>query len=299
MSNIIFVGDVHLKGSSPISRKDDYPEVILNKIKYIADYAEEIGCKHILFLGDIFDTVNTSLQYFSYALSVFKNIRDRGIGLYTIVGNHDIRYESLDSLPTTPLGILVKSNIISLLDTLEVDDVRIVGCHYSKDPEQNKYTNNYSILLLHKFYEAGFGEVPLTREDTINLGYDTYILGHDHKPYSTQVIRDGLKTIQIYRTGSLARNSSDQYNRIRVPRFLVFNTDDKSYEYVNVQAESGFDIFFEQQAEQETISMKELVDYLKSSYHTSDSTLRDYINEAPIPDDVRQLIDTYLNILGA
>lgn len=299
MSKVIFVGDVHLKGSSPISRKDDYPEVILNKLKYIADYAEEIDCKHILFLGDIFDTVNTSLQYFSYVLSVFKNIKDRGIELYTIVGNHDIRYESLDSLPTTPLGILVKSNVISLLDTLEIDDVRIVGCHYSKEPEQNKNDDIYSILLLHKFYESGFGEIPVTREDAINLGYDTYILGHDHKPYSTQVIRYGLKTIQVYRTGSLARNSSDQYNRIRIPRFLVFNTEDKSYEYVNVQAESGFDVFFEQQAEQETISMKELVDYLKSSYHTSDSTLRDYINEAPIPDDVRQLIDTYLDILGA
>lgn len=300
MCNIIFVGDVHLKGSSPISRKDDYPEVILNKLLYIADCAEELDCKYIFFLGDIFDTVNTSIQYFSHALGVFKSIRDKGIELYTIVGNHDIRYNSMDSFPYTPLGILVNSGIMKLLDEIIIDDdIYIKGFHYPNEITPNRHDDLYSIVLLHRFYESGFNEVPVTREDVINLGYDSYILGHDHRPYITQDIYDDGRNIKVIRTGSVARNSSDQYNRMRKPRFLIFDTESKEYTYQEVQSENGIDVFFEQQIEAPMVSMKELVDYLQSSYHTSNNSIRDYLNGAVIPDDVKSLIDSYLNILGA
>lgn len=299
MSKIIFVGDVHLKGSSPISRKDNYPETILNKLQFVWDYANTIDCTTVIFLGDIFDTVNTSLQYFSHCLTIFKKIVCSGIDLYTIVGNHDLRYDSMETLPITPLGILVKSEAIKILDSLTVDDVFIKGCHFPDSPEQNSQRDLYSILLLHRFYESGFNENPITKEDAQSLGYDSYILGHDHKPYSTIKIEGEDKLIKVMRPGSLARNSSDQYNRLRKPRVLVMETMDKSFQYVEVPSESGMDIFFEKEKEKEVISMKELVDYLKSSYHTADLSIRDYLNTTEIPEDVKTLIGTYLDLLGA
>ena len=297
MSNIIFVGDVHLKGSSPISRKDNYAEVILNKIRFIRDYANAIGCTTIIFLGDIFDTVNTSLQYFSHCLSLFKDISNSGIDLYTIVGNHDIRYDSLETLPITPLGILLESGAVRLLDNLTIDDVYIQGCHYSNKPIKNTNQDLYSILLLHRFYENGFNEEPITKEDVVELGYDTYILGHDHRPYITITMEDP-RDIKIIRPGSLARNSSDQYNKLRKPRILIMDTDTKDFVYEEVPSESGEVIFFEKEVEAQ-VSMSELVEYLKSSYHTSNDSIRSYIDTISIPEDIRDLIKSYLNILGA
>ena len=299
MSKIIFVGDVHLKGSSPISRKDNYSETILNKLRFINDYAHSIDCTTFIFLGDIFDTVNTSLQYFSHCLTLFKEIKESGIDIYTIVGNHDLKYDSMDTLPVTPLGILVKSDAIQILDSLTVDDVYIKGCHFPESPQPNTQSDLYSILLLHRFYESGFNETPITKEDAIDLGYDTYILGHDHRPYHTVEIETDTQSIKVLRPGSLARNSSEQYNRLRKPRILILDTDTKLFHYEEVPSESGMDIFFEKQAEEQLVSMKELVDYLKSSYHTADSSIRDFVKNTDIPEDVKSLINTYLDLLGA
>ena len=299
MSKVIFVGDTHLKGSTPISRKDNYSEVILNKISFVKDYADSIGCTTIIFLGDIFDTVSTSIQYFSHCLTLFKQIINSGIDLYTIVGNHDIRYDSMETLPITPLGILIKSESIKLLDSLIVDDVFIKGCHLPDSPERNTQKDLYSILLLHRFYESGFNEIPISKKDVIDLNYDTYILGHDHRPYVTQDIETDTKTIKVIRPGSLARNSSDQYNRLRKPRILILDTDSKDFYYEDVPAESGLEVFFEKEEEKQVVSMKELVDYLKSSYHSDNSSIRDYVATADIPEDVRSQIFTYLNLLGA
>lgn len=299
MSKIIFVGDTHLKATAPISRKDNYPETILNKIKFIWEYASSIECENIIFLGDIFDTVNTSLQYFSGCLSLFKQISDNGVSLYTIVGNHDLKYDSMETLPVTPLGILVKSGAIHILDSLTIDDVCITGCHFPINPEKNKNADTiYSILLLHRFYDSGFNEVPITKEDVIQLNYDAYILGHDHKPYKTVYVENNRK-VPVIRPGSLARNSSEQYNKLRKPRILIFDTDKKKFEYEEIPSASSKDIFIEREEETNVVSMKELVEYLQSSYDTSDTSIRGYIEETAIPDDVKALIKNYLNILGA
>ena len=295
MSKVIFVGDVHLKGSSPISRKDNYAEVIPNKIRFIWDFATTIDCSTIIFLGDIFDTVNTSLQYFSHCLSLFKEMSKKGMDLYTIVGNHDLRYDSMETLPITPLGILLESGAIKLLDSLTIDDVFIRGCHYPEKPVENDNVDFYSILLLHRFFESGFNEEPIKKTDMEYLGYDAYILGHDHRPYPTITLENGIR---IYRPGSLARNSSDSYNRLRKPRILIFDTDLKDFYYEEVQSESGENIFFEKEVETQ-VSMADLVAYLRSSYHTDNNSIRTYMDTVTMPEDVKELITHYLNVLGA
>lgn len=300
MSKILFVGDVHLKGSTPISRKDNYSETILRKLEWVKGYADSIECKNIIFLGDIFDTVNTSLQYFSLCLSTFKQIVDSGINLYTIVGNHDIRYDSIDTLPVTPLGILVKSEAIKLLDELVIDDTYIKGVHYTDFPSRNlSDTSLFSIMVAHRFYEAAFNEEPISRHNVIDWCFDAYILGHDHRPYVTVEIEENNKHIRVLRPGSLARNSSDQYNRLRKPRVLVFDTTSKYFYYEEVPAESGLEIFFDRIKEEKLPSMSELVMYLKESYHTADTSVREYVEQAEIPAPTKTLIKSYLDILGA
>lgn len=300
MSKIIFVGDVHLKGSTPISRKDNYSEVILRKLEWIKGYADSIDCKTVIFTGDIFDTVNTSLQYFSLCLSTFKQISDSGINLYTIVGNHDIRYDSIDTLPVTPLGVLLKSEVIKLLEDLYIEDIYIKGVHYTELPSRNlSDTKYFSIMVAHRFYESGFNEEPISKHNLIDWCFDAYVLGHDHRPYVTVELEENNKCIRLLRPGSLARNTSDQYNRLRKPRILVFDTLSKYFYYEEVPSDSGLEIFFDQIKEEKLPSMNELVTYLKESYHTADTSVRDYVEHADIPIPTKTLLKSYLDILGA
>lgn len=298
MSKFIFIGDCHLKATSPISRKDNYSETILKKLEFIQSYAEKNNVSALFFLGDIFDSVNTSLQYFSFCLSLFKRIKESGIRVYTIVGNHDIRYDSMETLPVTPLGVLIKSEVMTLLTDEIVEDIHLVGCSYPEKPNKNEIKDKYSILLLHRFYEAGFNEEPITEQQVKNLEYNTYILGHDHRPYPTKVIETPDSTIKVIRPGSLARNSSDQFNRIRKPRILVFDSETLNFSYEEVPSESGQDVFIDR-PEDQPVSMRELVDYLQSSYHSSNLSLREYVDTADIQEDVRSLVKSYLDILGA
>jgi hypothetical protein len=51
---LLLIGDPHLEGRQPGFRKDDYPNVILDKLAWCLDYA---AVNHLLpaILGDLFD----------------------------------------------------------------------------------------------------------------------------------------------------------------------------------------------------------------------------------------------------
>lgn len=292
MAKVIFVGDCHLKATSPISRKDDYPEVILDKITWVGEYAKSIGCKDIFFLGDVFDSPHTSLTYMFKCMTVFKDIKDLGINLYSIVGNHEIRNEILDTFRYSPLGILAKAGFISIFRKVAFGDVDIVGYHYpEKIPELT--SGRYTMCCAHRYFEQSFGEFSLNREDLTTLGYNAYILGHDHVPYDTIASGQWI----LVRPGSLCRNSSDGYNKLRGPRVLEFDTDSLEAVFVDVPYER--DVFFDKKEKDDFVSMTELVNYMQASYKTVGMDIREFVESSPMPTEVKGLLTTYFNVLGA
>lgn len=125
MSKVIFVGDTHLKGTSPVSRTDDYSQSILDKIRWVADYALSVKSNIVIILGDLFDSVTVSVPYLFRVLSLFKDIKSQGIKLYSLCGNHDLKHLSLELLTQTPLGLLVKAECLSILKKIKIDDYTI------------------------------------------------------------------------------------------------------------------------------------------------------------------------------
>ncbi len=53
-AGLLLIGDPHLDGRIPGFRKDNYPEVILEKLRWSLDYAEEHRLLPAI-LGDLFD----------------------------------------------------------------------------------------------------------------------------------------------------------------------------------------------------------------------------------------------------
>ena len=106
VGKVMFVGDVHLKAQNPACRKDNYAETVLRKLSWIDQYCNENHISHIVFLGDFFDAPTVAWSLFTQVMCVLQKMRDDGIHCYAVVGNHDIRYDRLDTLNETSLGVL-------------------------------------------------------------------------------------------------------------------------------------------------------------------------------------------------
>ena len=297
MSSIIFVGDLHLKGSSPISRVDDYPTVILNKLESLISTAKSFSCDKIMLLGDVFDSHITTLPYLAKVINTFRKISDAGIDVYTIVGNHDIKNNRMDSLDSSALGILISTGYLKLAPrNLTIDDTSFNCFHYPEELENNN-ESCYSVCVAHRYYEFGLSWDSLTSEDLKSLNYDAMILGHYHVPCDTLSIEDTL----LYRPGSLSRSTSEPYNKLRTPRVLVFNCLNHKTVYVDIPCERADKIFTNvvEQNNQVCFSMKDLVKFITSSYTSSDLNIRDYFAKLDIPYDCRVKISDYLDNVGA
>ena len=297
MSSIIFVGDLHLKGSSPISRVDDYPTVILNKLESLINTAKSFSCDKIMLLGDVFDSHITTLPYLAKVINTFRKISDAGIDVYTIVGNHDIKNNRMDSLDSSALGILISTGYLKLAPrNLTIDDTSFNCFHYPEELTNNN-ESRYSVCVAHRYYEFGLSWDSLTSEDLKSLNYDAMILGHYHVPCDTLSIEDTM----LYRPGSLSRSTSEPYNKLRTPRVLVFNCLNHKTVYVDIPCERADKIFTNvvEQNNQVCFSMKDLVKFITSSYTSSDLNIRDYFAKLDIPYDCRVKISDYLDNVGA
>ena len=298
MSNIIFVGDTHLKGSAPISRCDDFSTAILNKLESLIQVAKNFNSDTIMLLGDVFDSHTTTLPYLAKVINTFKKIHSSGITVYTIVGNHDIKNNRMDSLESSALGILISTGYVKLAPENLVIDNTVFRCfNYPEEIKSASEDDEYIVCVAHRYYEFGLSWDSLTREDLKSLNYDAMVLGHYHVPCDSITVENTI----LYRPGSLSRCTSESYNKLRTPRVLVFNCLNHKAAYVNIQCESG-DKVFTTTVEQNSnlcFSMKDLVKFITSSYASSDLNIREYFAQLDIPYDCRVKISDYLDNIGA
>lgn len=297
MQNVFIIGDMHLKCNSPVSRCDNYPITILNKLEYLSNIASQYHCNKFILLGDVFDAPSTSLPYLAVVINTFKRIRDKGITVYTIVGNHDIKNNRMDTLESTALGILLATDYVKLAPNELLIDKTIFRCFNYPDEICKKQSDNYEVCIAHRYYEFSLDDYSLSHDDVVNLNYDTMVLGHFHAPCDTQII--GNTTLYI--PGSLSRNTSEPYNKVRIPRILVFNCTRCKAAYLEVACKSASEIFVENSTpnNQQIFSMKDLIGFITSSYSSSDMDIRSYFSNLQIPIECRSKIAKYLDLIGA
>ena len=88
---LLVIGDPHIEGRQPGFRKDDYPQVILDKVAWCLDYANQ----HQLlptFLGDFFDKPRDNPTWILVRLiELMQDVYSIGI-----FGNHDCAETTLN-----------------------------------------------------------------------------------------------------------------------------------------------------------------------------------------------------------
>jgi DNA repair exonuclease SbcCD nuclease subunit len=298
MSNILFIGDLHLKANSPVSRKDQYPTAILNKILYLASVSSAYNCKTFILLGDVFDSPITSLPYLAEVIDTFKKVAEYGVTVYTIVGNHDIKNNRMDSLPSTALGILISTGYVKLAEkSMKIDSTVFRFFNYPETVECRSDGDYYEVCVAHLYYEFSLANDSLCSEDLKRLNYNAMILGHYHVPCDTITVENTL----LYRPGSLSRSTSEPYNKLRTPRALLFNCTNHKAAYIEVACAPAEEVFVNQVEgnNQTAFSMKDLIQFITTSYSSSDMNVREYFGSLQIPYECREKIAKYLDSVGA
>lgn len=121
-NKIIILGDIHIGCRNESIEFTDNLELFLEKTFF--PYLEEHGIKHILQLGDIFNSrqYSDNLIFSRFKKTFLDVIEARDIKLYIILGNHDI-YSKTSLHPNACDLYLGKYNNITVIDKPRVENI--------------------------------------------------------------------------------------------------------------------------------------------------------------------------------
>lgn len=235
----IATGDWHCTDKTPESRIDNYPAELLKKINRIC--YESMGCLSILQPGDLTDSPFLSYFYFRGLVEFLKPYM-----IYTIYGQHDLKYRNkgntpLDALETALDNFHIVEKPICLNRTHD-PDVHLYAASFEEDIPKIT-TKGFNILLIHRMivgsYEQQWEEdkgYDLASQFLQKHKFDLIISGDNHKSFI------GTKDDRtIINCGSLMRSKIDQIEH--EPFYCIFDTDTRTYEKHFIPIRSWEEVF--------------------------------------------------------
>jgi len=317
-----FTADLHLSSATPSSRKDDFPETMLGKLHQLRDFAGEYSLDAFIFGGDIWHKSSVPAYYVN---QIMNTLHTFPCPLFTNLGNHDILFNRIDTLPRTPLGTLIAGRSLGWLGRIDVwgGDQHFLSIQSydfehgfvprSDYPDRSVYP--LSIALIHCFLGedksfTGTQKDYVTHEELLNSGFNWIFAGHDHvEEMKDQVFPDTGEVYHTLSPGSLSRGTKHMYNRVRDVCFYVVDCDfsrpinpiDQRIKVTRhpLEVEPAEDIYNEQKIAREDVSAKiaEFVNALRQSSSEKTSvykTLREICPAGPH----RAVCEHYLEAAG-
>lgn len=169
---LVFRTDVHLTDRSPVSWKADYPTEIWSNLDQIGELVKATSADAVLDGGDYFHIKAASRNPHALVARSAEVHRKYGVPVYAIEGNHDIAYNSLDTVTKQPIGVLFAAGVFQPLREVVIDKgdvkVRIVGLPYDPFRTLDDYRairkrpdDQYLVVITH----ALAGENPAERAE--------------------------------------------------------------------------------------------------------------------------------------
>ena len=267
-----FVGDIHFD-TVISSRLDDYLETCCKKIEAVGDICLKNNVRYLFFAGDIFNRVQCGHECVNRAGQSLLKLKNSGIRLFSICGNHDLPRDSLRLLGKAPLETLFSFGVmehISLETPVEFykDEffdqnkgcAKITAVDFTQKIPKADRNFDANVLLAHMFFDkSGFlsDEFQNILKDKMAFWfYDMAFLGHDHEEFPVAVCGNTL----VVRTGSLLRTTSHNYNFVRKPHIVICDDIFKPKEIRKVFVPCAE---FRTIVSQAVINQKELGDVIK------------------------------------
>ena len=272
----LYVGDLHQDELEPVSRIDDFNETRKEKISEIMSIAKTNHVKAILHGGDFFNRPKMSNEFVTSVMEMWNEklipidiqeltfqfqtgsiseeeyldalhqYKIGNIPFISIIGNHDLIGESMDSYPKTSLNVLETSGFLHIVDKdnpiiFQDSNVSVAVTGYSYNRELDKSSDkegycvkraevdgkpvDYHIHMAHgmltdhsygqKFAHTTIAEISQKTEADLTID------GHDHIGFPLTE-RDGKLFVN---PGSPFRLSADTKEIARMPKVMLINID--------------------------------------------------------------------------
>lgn len=317
MIKLVWRTDVHLSDVAPASRKDDWAETVLGKLRKVGQVAEKLGAVAVLDGGDFFHVKSPSRNTHDLIRRVAEVHTKYPCPVYGNVGNHDCVYGDYAYLDQQPLGVLFATGVFKrCYDEHEVVfekeglKVRVVGIPYhgtTYDMERfrriKKGDEDFLVCMAHVLASPSGGsmfegEDIVKYADLAEFAPDCWMFGHWHKDQGIQYVGD--KT--IVNVGSLTRGALSQDEVERKPACVVL-TFEKGQQVVAqavrlkvAPAAEVFDVEGRARAETRSTTMSAFVDSIKQKLMAErGKDMTDIVNGmADIPEKVRERVLLYL-----
>ncbi len=291
---IIAAGDLHIREKRPENRIDsDYVLSQFDKLEWILNYAKEQEAI-LLLPGDVFDSPTQSNLILQLCIRLLFNYSY--VSVAATYGQHDLRYHSTN-YENTALAVLAAARVLYDLETpqwFEETKIVIYGCPFGQEIPKIT-TDDFNVLLIHKMIidsdkiwegqeEYEYAQNLLRKHD-----FDLIISGDNHQFFHSEV--DGK---HLFNCGSLMRMTTAQLNHI--PRIVLFDTDTKEYEIVDIPVRPISEVFDLSKVEEKKEKEEKFNAFVKGLSESKDISLNfqdqllSYIKENEISDDIKNII---------
>jgi DNA repair exonuclease SbcCD nuclease subunit len=320
----VFRTDVHLSDRSPSSWKASYYDEVLSNLRQVADIARNVDAHAVLDGGDFFHVKAPHKNSHAMVAEAIRLHReDYPCKVFSVVGNHDMQYNNLDTVEKQPLGVLYSSKALIPL-TEEVFDsggvrVRVVGCPYVPDRTLESLTtirkkpgDDFLVLIVHALASEAppssvvefFGEPVFRYEDLISTtatdGPDVICFGHWHKDQGIRV----LNNVHFVNPGSLARGSLSFETLNRTPQAVIIELGSDirttAHPLIVAPAEDVFNMEVKEEKDREATKIAAFLEDLRTNLNTFSRgvSLRQTLSSLQVSQRVKAEAERYLEMFG-
>lgn len=307
---ITIVGDLHLNSATPKTRIDDYPNTVVEKLESLRLFMEKEKSTLLILLGDVFHKPSQPVSFLLKVMEEFKKFKESGITVTTIIGNHDITWDRLDTLSRSSLGVLFSADIIKHYRQIDIKigeaNYHFDNYDYSEPLHEVDDYNKFNMMCAHMFYDYNFpDDSVVSKEDLNRYGYKAYFLGHDHVPYENSTVKTDDGNTIIVRSGSFTRGTTHSYNlgrKIYVTKVVLNNKGKASFTKCPIKCKPA-DVIFRSdvldKVSDEALMSKmdsKFTELVNNLYSNDDTFLNvfDILDTLDIEKDVKDTIEFYL-----
>lgn len=308
---ILGIGDVHLADTTPASRMDDYCDSVFEDLSLARQKALDEEADAVVVTGDIFDKkvpTKNSHALVSRAISMFSSFP---CPVYSIVGNHDITNNRMDSLSKQPLNVLFESGALKRLTRVSIKGVDVVGIDFN---EENTYetlcpkkkNGKPLIAVCHvlasphggdMYGETIFSYKQLAEQSDV----DVYKFGHFHNDQGIEKYK-GKWFVNL---GALSRGSLSEEEITRQVKISKIVWDGEKIECSEIPlpvklASEIFNIEKKEEIDKQKQEIKNFVSTLnKTDLFQDISSLEETVKDMKLETGVKNRLSNYLNNRGA
>ena len=330
MIEFVITGDPHLAidVQVPAGRHPDtFYQEQRDKLNFIKQYGKDNQITNLILPGDILNykapTLYTAASINSL-IKEFKNLREQ-YTIYSISGNHDMKFSSRDLKQESVYNIFVQGHMLTDLNkkTFDLTDtVTLSGIDYNPSKEtlltevenlnSSLTKDKINILVLHEHLlpdgeSLRFGEYLNYSEFTRFDKIDIIISGHLHKGYPTQIVEpvdidsDTPQHKQIFiNPWSLSRLSRDNYalDATHTPELVHLTiSDDKqiTFKHVIIPHKSPEEAFIKDSLKDESNQTLDISEFVSSLTNANIEAAKVTDLETQ-PTQVKEKIEYYLEL---